>query len=223
VVSLITTILSLIIVAPLFHFLLSFIGFDFGEDFLRINYTFLGIKLFVISFLSNVFMLIPFLRKILSAKIHKLFSHKMNFNWKRNDYIYFLPLLLLFLPLAIIQANSYKVGGMFYGLLMAVFILSILILPLFLHERFLEKATSLSKSLVFQTSCRYLFRNKLSSLFTFLCMLFSVVFICLIIQFESALDSELSYEDSSKPSQNDQLLEELMVLNLVVKQGSHPS
>ncbi len=180
--------------------LLSLFEFSFGDDFLKISYLNLLFKLLSISFLSNLFILIPFLKKIFENKVNTLFDRSIHLNWKLGDLVLFIPLLALFYILCLVQSNSIIVGSLFFFALLVVFILILTLCPFVFHGRILKLITSRTSSSTLKIALRYLFRNKMSTVFTCLCISMGGTLISIIIQLEAGIEQELVYEDSVKPS-----------------------
>lgn len=108
---------------------------------------------------------------------------------KRIKFYYFLPLLVYIIILAVLLANSFKVGSIFLGALGLIIILAALCFKLFTYllDRF-----SGSMQLVNRHASRTLSRYFTSSFTIFICLLMGMTLTTFIFQLESSLREEFT-------------------------------
>lgn len=108
---------------------------------------------------------------------------------KRIKLYYFLPLLVYIIILAVLLANSFKVGSIFLGALGLIIILAALCFKLFTYllDRF-----SGSMQLVNRHASRTLSRYFTSSFTIFICLLMGMTLTTFIFQLESSLREEFT-------------------------------
>jgi putative ABC transport system permease protein len=108
---------------------------------------------------------------------------------KRIKFYYFLPLLVYIIILAVLLANSFKVGSIFLGALGLIIILAALCFKAFTHllDRF-----SGNMQLVNRHASRTLSRYFTSSFTIFICLLMGMTLTTFIFQLESSLREEFT-------------------------------
>lgn len=108
---------------------------------------------------------------------------------KRIKFYYFIPLLIYIVILAVLLANSFKVGSIFLGALGLIIILAAICFKVFTHllDRFSGKM-----QLVNRHASRTLSRYFTSSFTIFICLLMGMTLTTFIFQLESSLREEFT-------------------------------
>lgn len=151
----------------------------------------------IIGTLGSIFICLPILSDLNNIKPSLLLSNlkESNNKFSLKFLIAISPAVILFVALAIILSNSFKIGTMFAVIfIIASFTLSLI--SLFLFSRFSKfkfiKSTSLRWAL------RDLARNKFSTTAGFISIGLGVLLLNLIPQIQASLDQELKTPEKSK-------------------------
>jgi putative ABC transport system permease protein len=114
---------------------------------------------------------------------------------KRIKFYYFLPLLLYIIVLAILLANSIKVGSLFLGAMAVIILFAAICFKGF--TTLLDKSSS-NLTFVNRHAAKTLSRYFTSSFTIFICLLMGMTLTTFIFQLESSLREEFVQADSSR-------------------------
>lgn len=159
-----------------------------GEElFFRLS-TLSLVKILALSFGGSLLALSPLFWGAMQTPVATIFQD-LPAQLKRIKFYYFLPLLLYVIVLAVILANSFKVGSLFLGALGIIIILAAILFKLFTN--FLDKMSS-RFAFVNRHASRTLSRYFTSSFTIFICLLMGMTLTTFIFQLESSLRQEFT-------------------------------
>lgn len=151
-----------------------------------------------VSILGVLFSCLPYLVSINRIPTSQLLqeSSRMVLPLNSWDFIYFIPLLLLFYFLSVFQSNSLKIGSMFFAGLLLSFMVVFGIAHLFLA---LFRRLSISKSSVsLKQAILLISRNTSQSLPAIMALAMAALLINLIPQLKAGLLNEFSLNKEAK-------------------------
>lgn len=151
-----------------------------------------------ISILGVLFSCLPYLVSINRISTSQLLqeSSRMTLPLKTWDFIYFVPLLLLFYSLSVFQANSLKIGSLFFSGLLSSFIVVFGVAHLFLA---LFRRLPIHKvSVSMKQAILLISRNTSQSLPVIMALAMAALLINLIPQLKAGLLNEFSVNKEVK-------------------------
>jgi putative ABC transport system permease protein len=188
ILTLFAVVISIFLVVGALPFLENFFTKLVGEQLLfRLNAISL-LRILTLSLGGSLLALGPLFWGALQTPVATIFQD-LPMQLKRIKYYYFLPLLLYIIVLAILLANSFKVGALFLGALTAIIILAAICFKglTTLLDRF-----SSSLEFVNRHAARTLSRYFTSSFTIFLCLLLGMTLTTFIFQLEGSLRKEFT-------------------------------
>ena len=143
----------------------------------------------------------PLLKRLSSLPVNQLFGESdgdQKLSFRSFSWLDFLPLVLSFWALAILQSNSFKIGSLFS---LSFFVSFIVLSIVFLLLSYWLKNNIHFKGLEFKLAKAHLVTNKLGSLSCFLAIGLGVLLISFVDQIESSLQKQLDLDTfADRPS-----------------------
>ncbi len=200
--GLISTVITLIISQLLLPIALSF-----AKEWVSIDLTNqIGFDIFVIVFLigvmTNLLICPPVLFQIFKLKTINLLNAQIGLSDKKQ-ILFYIPALGFLWGLSIWQSHSFKIGSVFTFSLLSIFVLVLGLLPLLLNklsDKLKEKSLLRPYSLAFGVAVRLMVRNRISTVFTILCLATGFSLISVIAQVDKGLTQELTTKETTRPS-----------------------
>ena len=159
-----------------------------GEElFFRLSSLSL-IKILSLSFGGSLLALSPLFWGAMQTPVATIFQD-LPAQLKRIRFYYFIPLAFYIVILAVVLANSFKVGSLFLGALTVIILLAAILFKLFTN--FLDRISG-SLAFVNRHAARTLSRYFTSSFTIFICLLMGVTLTTFIFQLESSLREEFT-------------------------------
>lgn len=139
---------------------------------------------------GSVLVGLPLLQTIGSIKPLALLNEQtMPLVWKKRSFLLYVPAILMYWGLAILEARSYKTGSLFMGgMLGAIIVFGVVGASLYVLLKRFDNWTLLNVRL----ALRYLARQKLSSLSCFLALGFAAMLINLVPQIYKIVEEEVA-------------------------------
>lgn len=157
------------------------------------------IKVVVISFfiatISSLVSCLPLLNALSQTKTSDLFQEVSNkkLSFSTAVILSYIPAFLFFFLLAIYQAKSFKIGGLFFAVFFGSFTL-LLVLFKYLLSKLGNKTMGESIS---AKALTYIYRKPISSISTFLSLSLGVMLFSLVGQVEIGLKKELDFSNKN--------------------------
>lgn len=154
---------------------------------------------FMVSILGVLFASMPYLISIPRIQTKQLLqeSTQIELPLKSLDFLYFIPLLLFFYLLSLFQANSFKVGSLFFISLIGSFII-LYFLSLFILNILGQWKQRSYSSFSLNQAILYIIRKKSESLPTIIALSMSALLLNLIPQLKVGLLAEMQTDKNVK-------------------------
>jgi len=152
----------------------------------------------VVSVLGVFFSCLPYLVSINRISTWQLLqeSSRMSLPLRSWDFIFFIPLLILFYFLSVFQSNSIKIGSMFFIGLLSSFLIVMVMSYFFLF--LFRKLNSVKVSVFLKQAILLITRNTSQSMPVILALAMAALLINLIPQLKTGLLNELSINKDVK-------------------------
>jgi putative ABC transport system permease protein len=172
----------------------------FSQDqILKIYYSDLlnaSLRIFLLIFPILFVILLPIFKDLFKLEIKELFQGRYSLNQKKHNWLYYLPAIFVLLGLSIWQSQSFKVGGIFFSVL----VLSCLLIVLFYRFVLISLTKFFNRfSYIFRHSFLYLNKNFISTGSFVLSLSLGTLLILLIPILKDTLQDEIHSDQTKVP------------------------